>query len=156
MNQPMIELPSGRARELPDVRAIATALLRSHSLLSDKIQAALSCDSASAQSALLEAIRFLFLVAGHTNGRLTPSHRVDLTWHEFILFTKAYREFCERHFGRFIDHHPGGSGSENQRQYRLTVHLYSQHFGPPHPDFWGDTNDDTDCGACESVVTEEH
>jgi len=35
-----------------------------------------------------------------------PSRRVDLAWHEFILFTKDYAKFCQDHFGRFIHHVP--------------------------------------------------
>ncbi|MCF1593374.1 glycine-rich domain-containing protein [Streptomyces muensis] len=38
---------------------------------------------------------------------LSPSPLVDDFWHAFLLHTKAYREFCEQHFGRFLDHQPG-------------------------------------------------
>ena len=35
-----------------------------------------------------------------------PSRVVDSMWHEFILHTRAYREWCDLVFGRFIDHTP--------------------------------------------------
>jgi hypothetical protein len=35
-----------------------------------------------------------------------PSQVVDSMWHEFILHTSAYREWCELVVGRFIDHVP--------------------------------------------------
>ncbi len=35
-----------------------------------------------------------------------PSQVVDAAWHEFILFTKDYRNFCRRALGRFLDHTP--------------------------------------------------
>lgn len=35
-----------------------------------------------------------------------PSKIVDLAWHEFILFTKAYQSFCKQAFGRFLHHTP--------------------------------------------------
>ncbi|MDB5931284.1 MAG: hypothetical protein JWR60_2991 [Polaromonas sp.] len=35
-----------------------------------------------------------------------PSKVVDSMWHEFILHTGAYREWCELVIGRFIDHVP--------------------------------------------------
>ncbi|MDE1465610.1 glycine-rich domain-containing protein [Spartinivicinus poritis] len=35
-----------------------------------------------------------------------PSQVVDLAWHEFILFTKRYQEFCEKAFGYFLHHTP--------------------------------------------------
>lgn len=35
-----------------------------------------------------------------------PSLVADDLWHTFILFTKDYREFCEKSFGKIIDHEP--------------------------------------------------
>jgi hypothetical protein len=35
-----------------------------------------------------------------------PSQAADDLWHEFILYTKAYDEFCQRAFGRFLHHTP--------------------------------------------------
>ncbi len=35
-----------------------------------------------------------------------PSQAVDEAWHEFILFTREYREFCQKAFGRFLHHTP--------------------------------------------------
>ncbi len=35
-----------------------------------------------------------------------PSQAVDVAWHEFILFTRNYREFCRRALGRFLHHTP--------------------------------------------------
>jgi hypothetical protein len=35
-----------------------------------------------------------------------PSQVVDDAWHEFILFTRAYRRFCRKALGRFLHHTP--------------------------------------------------
>ncbi|MEI7444412.1 MAG: hypothetical protein WCK28_05930 [Burkholderiales bacterium] len=35
-----------------------------------------------------------------------PSQVADDLWHEFILYTRHYREFCNGAFGRFLDHTP--------------------------------------------------
>lgn len=35
-----------------------------------------------------------------------PSRVVDSMWHEFILHTRAYREWCDLVLGRFMDHVP--------------------------------------------------
>lgn len=35
-----------------------------------------------------------------------PSQAVDDAWHEFILFTRQYDQFCHRAFGRFLHHTP--------------------------------------------------
>jgi hypothetical protein len=35
-----------------------------------------------------------------------PSQAVDDLWHEFILYTKSYDDFCQKAFGRFLHHTP--------------------------------------------------
>jgi hypothetical protein len=40
-----------------------------------------------------------------------PSHAVDEAWHGFILCTERYAAFCDAAYGRFLHHHPEGSGS---------------------------------------------
>lgn len=54
------------------------------------------------------ALRQYFLVYHHAGYRFVsmPSQAVDDLWHEFILYTKAYDEFCRKAFGRFFHHTP--------------------------------------------------
>lgn len=35
-----------------------------------------------------------------------PSQVVDVAWHEFILFTRNYEQFCRKGLGRFLHHTP--------------------------------------------------
>lgn len=35
-----------------------------------------------------------------------PSQVVDELWHEFILFTRLYQQFCERALGKYLHHTP--------------------------------------------------
>ena len=35
-----------------------------------------------------------------------PSQAVDVAWHEFILFTRQYQQFCQQALGRFLHHVP--------------------------------------------------
>ena len=64
--------------------------------------------------------RFLYLTAMYP-GTWSPPKKVDKGWHEFLMFTKDYTEFCQRFFGRFIHHEPkrlndpstGGSQTRN-------------------------------------------
>lgn len=35
-----------------------------------------------------------------------PSQAVDDLWHEFILYTRDYEQFCRKAFGRFMHHTP--------------------------------------------------
>lgn len=48
---------------------------------------------------------FLFLTRLE-NKPLTPTLKIDKAWHEFLVFTKEYREFCLEVLGAFIDHCP--------------------------------------------------
>ena len=54
---------------------------------------------------------FLLMVwyRDHTNasGTLIPTPLCDYVWHQHILHTKEYREFCDQFFGKYLDHIPG-------------------------------------------------
>lgn len=79
--------------------------------------------------------RFLTLKVLYPNVSLVPSKMVDKVWHAHILDTRAYREDCEKVFGRFIDHYPyfGIYGKDDyqmlQDAFAETVELYERHFG---------------------------
>jgi hypothetical protein len=53
-------------------------------------------------------LRQFFIACQRSNKRFVamPSQVVDSMWHEFILHTSAYREWCDLVIGRFIDHVP--------------------------------------------------
>jgi hypothetical protein len=47
------------------------------------------------------------LAARHPKAKLSmPSVVVDDMWHEFVLHTRDYAEFCDAAFGRFLHHTP--------------------------------------------------
>ena len=52
-----------------------------------------------------EYLRFIFL-AQKVRFKPVPSQEVDMFWHYHILNTRLYRDFCDTHFGKFIDHMP--------------------------------------------------
>jgi len=132
----------------------AADILAAHPALGTKLARALFCDPCQCQFALTEVIKFLTLVADHEGRQLTPSSRVDLAWHEFILFTRVYIEFCEQNFGRYIHHEPGGDQAKHRRQHVETLTYYRQRFGEPPADFWPSSCDRGSgvamCGNCES------
>jgi hypothetical protein len=43
-----------------------------------------------------------------------PSQVVDDFWHEFILYTREYEQFCRRAFGGFLHHTPAVALSDNR------------------------------------------
>ncbi len=98
---------------------------------------------------LLEMVKFLSLIYV-TNEKLSPSFAVDLAWHEFILFTKYYDEFCSTHFNRFIHHTP--SENKDHTIYQKTIAQYIKHYGEPNEKIWGDYAkkewNASNCGAC--------
>ncbi len=44
-----------------------------------------------------------------------PSQVADDLWHEFILHTKNYQQFCRHSFGRFLHHTPAAVLSKGQK-----------------------------------------
>ena len=52
-----------------------------------------------------------------------PSQVTDELWHEFILYTRNYEDFCRRAFGRFMHHTPAvvlGKGQQGNAGLRRT------------------------------------
>jgi len=76
-------------------------------------------------SQVIDALREYFKIATIANGKMVsmPSQVVDVAWHEFLLFTKAYNNFCQKAFGKFFHHHPTEgmkSKTEAQRGIKLS------------------------------------
>jgi hypothetical protein len=59
-------------------------------------------------SLVLETLRDYFAICNQSGKRMVsmPSQVVDVAWHEFILFTRAYKVFCTKALGRFLHHTP--------------------------------------------------
>jgi hypothetical protein len=61
---------------------------------------------------VMQALKQYFLIcheAGAAGGRSSvgmPSKVVDEAWHEFILMSREYSEFCNTAFGRYLHHTP--------------------------------------------------
>jgi hypothetical protein len=72
------------------------------------------------------------------------SLRVDQAWHQFILFTVQYADFCRKFFGRFLHHNPSNApkGTEKRSGAESTFGMfcarYEALFGTPPPDVWYD------------------
>jgi hypothetical protein len=73
---------------------------------------------------------------------VTPSKVIDIVWHEHLLFTKAYREFCDEIIHYNFEHHPELITLDEQTeqfamQYVQTLQLYRYEFGYDAPvDIW--------------------
>ena len=115
---------------------LADAVLAENPVMWPRIARAALVAHEDVPQLLAEVIKYLKLIE-FTGQRLTPSVAVDMAWHEFILFTRSYHQFCETHFGRYIHHHPGGEQAENQRQFIRTLRAYALFLGEPPHQFWG-------------------
>lgn len=80
--------------------------------------------------------KFAALCVAHPEGGLSPSRLVDTYWHEFVLDTARYRDFCQHAYGAFMDHVPDDAGAGMAVQFEATKALYTQRFGPPDPTLW--------------------
>lgn len=129
----------------------ACELLEQQPLLAGKIVQ--RCEDVSRDAVLdgvNEMLRFLWLCSSSSQV-LTPSARIDQIWHEFILFTRVYQQFCQTRLGRFIHHQPSAQPSAEAQQYRATLSLYQRHYGQPDAAFWPQPNKQSlPCGACET------
>ena len=77
------------------------------------------------QQLVARALRQFFLVylkSGFKHISM-PSQVVDDLWHEFILYTKNYEQFCQKAFGRYMHHTPAevlGAGQRSNEGLRRT------------------------------------
>lgn len=57
---------------------------------------------------VFKALKDYFYICHRAKKRMVsmPSQVVDIAWHEFILFTKAYEIYCNKAIGRFLHHTP--------------------------------------------------
>lgn len=97
-----------------------------------------------ALKAISEYKKFVYLGVV-SDFHVTPSKIIDVVWHEHILFTSAYRQFCHDVIHYQFDHHPelvpmADETGRFNAQYEDTVEFYISEFGfEPPADIWGET-----------------
>ncbi len=95
-----------------------------------------------ARRAIDEYRKFVFL--GVTSDfSVTPPKVIDQVWHEHLLFSRGYREFCRDVLERDFDHTPElvpdtQQTAQFEAQYEATLARYEREFRVAAPaDFWG-------------------
>ena len=92
--------------------------------------------------AIGEYKKFVYLGAV-SDFSVTPPRVIDQVWHEHLLFSRAYRDFCRTVIERDFDHNPElvpttGQTDVFKAQYVATLDLYSAEFNTDPPDdIWG-------------------
>jgi hypothetical protein len=77
-----------------------------------------------------------FLVVGRLVGaHLAPSPEVDEMWHQWILYTMDYTDFCEK-LGGYVHHKPIPTGSPEQPPLDPTISLLEAAYGPVDETIW--------------------
>lgn len=70
-----------------------------------------------------QAVAFLKTCADNPGKHFRPSRAVDHGWHQFILNTIDYADFCERVAGHFIHHVPDETTSPSNSRSAMTAAL---------------------------------
>lgn len=90
------------------------------------------------EQAILEYKKFMYLAA-ISDEMVSPSEIVDAVWHQHLIFTKSYTEFCKL-LGKRIEHVPSTHNPDNKELFEKardhTKTLYEQHFGTQPPEIW--------------------
>ena len=87
--------------------------------------------------AINEYGRFLILHKLQPKGKIVPGKVVDKVWHDHILHTREYIDFCKLEFGDFLHHDPKNQSSIETNDLIPTLELYEKSFGHPAPSkFW--------------------
>jgi hypothetical protein len=101
-----------------------------------------------ARTLFREVKRYLFLNRADQS-KLWEMHsfRIDEVWHQFVLFTRQYTDFCMRYFGAYSPHNPSNAPESPKHNAGKTLQVatfkefhayYEKVFGEPLPDCWYD------------------
>jgi hypothetical protein len=76
---------------------------------------------AEAEDIFTETKKFLFIC--RQPGVFIPDELliVDEMWHNFILFTATYHEFCTHHFGCYLHHLPASKAEKTKHREQLAA-----------------------------------
>jgi hypothetical protein len=91
-----------------------------------------------AEKAILEYKKFMYLAA-ISDSMVSPSPVIDAVWHQHLIFTQSYSQFCEM-LGKFIQHVPSTHNRDDHKKFMQaklhTVELYKENFGDIPADIW--------------------
>ena len=87
----------------------------------------------SAERRFREMLKFLDLCATSSQ-TIAPPPKVDDAWHAFVLFTRAYADYCELRFGFFIHHDP--TETRDKEAYARAYEMATSRFNPPDRRVW--------------------
>ncbi len=92
-----------------------------------------------------------FMIIKNIDGECSPSDDIDLMWHQIILDTELYLNYCIYKFNKIIHHKPSNAIDQKARKIRLekTLKLYKEFFNEePEQDVWNTL----ECGICFKII----
>ena len=100
------------------------------------------------EQAYEEFLKFVLLQKKSEKPIAMMSKRVDEVWHQFILFTKEYKDFCEVNLGFFLHHSPGIESNPVSKESEIRFFdLYNEYFGELN-DIWQKSSTCDGAGTC--------
>lgn len=111
----------------------------------------------SAEMAFQEMLKYLWIAQKHRLDLINHFHHpelpkrcimlfsmqeIDQMWHEFILFTRDYTQFCEHYFGEYMHHMPNifdnmpVSPEEERQDIELLLPYIYDHLGENTMRIW--------------------
>jgi hypothetical protein len=90
------------------------------------------------ETAILEYKKFMYLAAT-SDFMVSPSAIVDIVWHQHLIFTQSYSEFCTL-LNKQIQHIPSTHNRDEVEKFNLakqrTTKFYKEVFGEQPKDIW--------------------
>jgi len=90
------------------------------------------------EKAILEYKKFMYLAAV-SDVMVSPSPIVDVVWHQHLIFSQSYHDFCDV-LGKAIQHVPSTHHKSQFEQFKraaeYTEKLYADHFAPQPESIW--------------------
>jgi hypothetical protein len=90
------------------------------------------------QQAILEYKKFMYLAAT-SDLMVSPSEIIDTVWHQHLIFTHSYQEFCTI-LEKQIQHLPSTHNKEDLQKFKLakerTIKFYENIFGSQPKSIW--------------------
>jgi len=98
-------------------------------------------EASRAEALFMDLLRYLWLCERHHWDTQNDPHNpafhfipvmheemrvIDAMWHEFILITRDYHDFCHHYFGHFLHHEPNMKDTlaYSEEQFIHSLHLF--------------------------------
>jgi len=103
--QSKITTLSVRAKLASDPTLLDKMMAYDHSALRERMEVKYDWSPEKTDELFGEMKKFMYLCATN-DGAMAPPEDIDEIWHNFILFTGDYSEYCQDMVGMFLHHQP--------------------------------------------------